>query len=170
MYTVASKHDTHAHTHTHMHTHTHTHTQTTHTHARTHTCTHAHAHTHTHTHTHTHARTHTHAHTTHTHTHVQVGPSGQVDLYPLVFKLYRHTTNPAPAKSSNLPWPLASLLTSVGLLSSTPTVSAPLLTAGGDESGAAPQPRRVPYYQAAFPKSTTLAQVSTALLDWISVH
>ncbi len=82
-----------------------------------------------------------------------------MDLYPLVFKLYRHTTNPAPLKSSNLPWPLASLLTSVGLLSNSPTVSAPLLTTG-DDTSAPPQPRRVPYYQAAFPKTTTLAQVS----------
>ncbi len=81
-------------------------------------------------------------------------------MYPLVLKLYRHTTNPAPAKSSTLPWPLSSLLSTVGLGSSStsqPPSSGPLLATG--EEGSTPQPRRVPYYQAAFPKSTPLSEV-----------
>lgn len=87
----------------------------------------------------------------------------KVDLYPIFFKLYRHTTMPPPAKHSSLPWPLVSLMHSMGFGNS-PTPSAPIASSsgGGDGEMGPPQPptpRRVASYSAAFVKTTTLAEV-----------
>lgn len=86
-----------------------------------------------------------------------------------MLKIYRHTTNPAPAKSSTLPWPFSTVLNSLGFVN-TPTphphTSGPLLTG---EEGSTPQPRRVPYYQAAFPKSTSLSEICETLQSVLRV-
>lgn len=92
-------------------------------------------------------------------------PDGSVELYPVSFKIYRHTTLPPPLKGSALPWPLASLLGHMGIINSQPAQTPSPIIAGGsssaDGSGAAqpPIPRRVPTYQAAFDKPTTVAEV-----------
>lgn len=85
-----------------------------------------------------------------------------MDLYPVFFKLYRHTTLPPPAKPSSLPWPLASLMNNLGIGLPTPSPPTPV-TSGGDGEvppTQAPIPRRVPYYVSAFVKTATLADVS----------
>lgn len=88
----------------------------------------------------------------------------KIELYPLFFKIYRHTTLPPPVKGSSLPWPLAHIVGSLGLGSfATPTLPAPpLIMGGGAESGPTqpPMPRRVAYYQAAFNRCTTVEEVS----------
>ena len=96
----------------------------------------------------------------------QVKDDSSVDYYPIQFKVYRHTTLPPPAKPSSLPWPIASVFGTLGIVSSSkPVPSAPLNSAGigpgGTEGGPIqpPLPRRALYYYAAFTASTTLAQV-----------
>lgn len=98
---------------------------------------------------------------------LQIDQNGMVDLYPIFFKVYRHTTLPPPIKPSSLPWFLSSLLNNLGLSGPTPTPSAPLPMAVGSAGGEAtpaqpPTPRRVPYYTATFVKTTTLAEVRPA--------
>ncbi len=85
-----------------------------------------------------------------------------VELYPVSFKIYRHTTIPTPAKPSSLPWPLSYVFGSLGLTSPTP-VAMPLLPQGGGTDSnptQPPLPRRVCYYQAAFGKCTTVKEVN----------
>ena len=88
-------------------------------------------------------------------------PDSSVELYPVSFKIYRHTTAPPPLKGSLLPWPLASFLGSLGFLNNAPqsNTPTPILASAGDTSGQPPIPRRVACYQAAFDKPTTVAQV-----------
>lgn len=94
---------------------------------------------------------------------LQISENGEIELYPVSFKVYRHTTVPPPTKPSHLPWPLPALLSSMGLMSSPspPQLSAPtpLLAAGAGEGTQPVIPRRVLYYQAAFNKSTTVKEV-----------
>ena len=88
----------------------------------------------------------------------------KIELYPLFFKIYRHTTLPPPVKGSSLPWPLAHIVGSLGLGSFTGPAhpAPPLIMGGGAEFGPAqpPMPRRVAYYQAAFNRCTTVEEVS----------
>ena len=98
---------------------------------------------------------------------LQVREDGQIELYPISFKIYRHTTAPPPTKQSHLPWPLPSLLSSMGLggnsSSPQPAAPTPLLAAAG-EGGTQPViPRRVLYYQAAFDKDTKMKDVRLVL-------
>lgn len=92
----------------------------------------------------------------------QIREDGEVELYPISFKVYRHTTVPPPVKQSNLPWPLPVILCSLGVMSPStpqPAAPAPLLAGTGDGTQQPAIPRRVLYYQAAFNKSTTMKEV-----------
>ena len=92
-----------------------------------------------------------------------------MELYPIMFKIYRHTTVPPPVKQSSLPWPLPAILTSMGFMGSTSSQApppAPLIGAGAggpaSDGGQPIIPRRVLYYQAAFDKPTTIKEVGTS--------
>lgn len=94
---------------------------------------------------------------------LQIRESGEVELYPISFKIFRHTTAPPPVKQSHLPWPFPAILCNLGLMSSPspqPAPPAPILAAGAGDGSQPVIPRRVLYYQAAFDKSTTMKEVS----------
>ena len=76
---------------------------------------------------------------------------------------------PPPSKHSSLPWPLVSLMHSMGFGSSPPTPSAPIISTSGGGDGdmgppQAPTPRRVASYTAAFGRTTPLAEVRNVVV------
>ena len=87
----------------------------------------------------------------------------------MLFKIYRHS-NPPSQKSGGV---LQSISTWLGFGGGAATPMATPLPGSGDVPGAVapPPPKRVPYYQAAFNKKTTIKEVGlVGVVSVMHVH
>ena len=84
----------------------------------------------------------------------QVSEDGQLELYPVLFKIYRHSNQP-------LNRPGGMWQTIQGLFGGGANAMATPISGNGDVPGAVapPPPKRTLYYQAAFNKKTTIKEV-----------
>ena len=90
-----------------------------------------------------------------------IDDEGSLELYPIIFKVFKHTTLPPSKQAKSGPWnSVLDVLTFLGIRSGGESASVPLQGPGipGDPSQPV-LPRRVLYYSATFDKKTSIQEV-----------